>query len=743
MGLPEVSTSMELHRVQEAIAPRRVLVLYWTPRASGTIRAAIRHHLEAIKQGPSNHAVTFWNAFDGGGQLLRRGKYDAVILHTTLLCLRWFDNFPQWRRRLSWLNDLDCLKIAMPQDEYNHSQVLDEWLRDLGVDHVFSNFGADLRPLLYPYMSQHAKFQGAFTGYIDQNVATRLEGRLSTAAHRPVDVVYRATHPQYWFGSLGQLKYLIGERAQVEAASRGLSSDISTNTDDAILGDEWFDFLASGRVVVGCESGSSVLDRRGEMQASVKAYLREHRGATFDEVSDHMPQGWDSYRFAAVSPRHFEAVITKTCQVLISGRYDGVLVAGRHYLAVRPDFADLGDVLEAACDPAVASEFADRAYEEIYRSGKYTYRALAEQIDSVLESRAPVASSGLGSSRLARFGAWRLKRHAELDAGLTPAHLDTTPVADSPANARAQFWRLLRRRAGRRTAVGALTGRLSRGLLLTYLKAGDAASSIPAGRLLAESRLLDSLSNAQAAQPRTPSSRTIKAATEKTALDLSVLRKPPKDGHPMRDLSWPPPSIVVHLPSFGGLTGEPTGVRLDAVSALAAIRPIQVQRIVGQLLDSVGGARSRPRVRSARGRVGSLVATARLLLTQPANLLVLARAIGKAPLGDTADDLLKLALLRRVREDAQVTSRLDPTTHTLSLVTEPRKGAGSATETFANAQVERIVWDHSAVSDHLLAQVGFGRRLRVYLGAGGVHEFTAIEALPGSVRKAILRQLGV
>ena len=342
--------------MQEAIAPRKVLVLYWTPLAPSTIRAAIRHHLEAIKQGPSAHQVTFWNLFDRGGPLLRRGKYDAVILHTSLLCLRWFDSFPTWRRRLSWLSDVDCLKIAMPQDEYNRPEILDEWLRDLGVEHVFTNFGADLRPLLYPYMSQHAQFQTVFTGYIDTNTASRLETRLAASKDRPLDVVYRSTHPQYWFGSRGQLKYIVGKRSQAEAEARGLNADISSNTEDAILGDDWFDFLSSGRVVVGCETGSSVLDRRGEMQASVRAFLRDHPGATFDEVSARMPPGWDAYNFGAIGPRHFEAVITKTCQVLVRGRYDDVLVPGRHYIPVQPDLADLGDALQTASDPAVASE---------------------------------------------------------------------------------------------------------------------------------------------------------------------------------------------------------------------------------------------------------------------------------------------------------------------------------------------------------------------------------------------------
>src|SRR4029077_11102059 len=134
-----------------------------------------------------------------------------------------------------------------------------------------------------------------------------------------------------------------------------------------------------------------------------------------------------------------------------------------------------------------------------------------------------------------------------------------------------------------------------------------------------------------------------------------------------------------------------------------------------------------------------IVATTRVLIERPANLWILAAAIGRVTIRDTTDDLLKLALLRRVRASSHVASRIDMATKTLSLVTEPGEVPGGSPEPSGSAEIERIVWDHSAVSDHLLAQVGFGRRLRVYLGAGGVHEFTAIEALPASARRAILR----
>jgi len=736
--------------VQEAIAPRRVLVLYWASSAPTEIRSAIRHHLEAIKRGPSSHLVTFWNAFDGVPALVRRGRYDAVILHTTLLCLRWFESFSAWHQKLSWLDDLDCLKIAMPQDEYNHSVVLDEWLSDLGVGHVFSIFGTDVRPLIYPRMAEHAQFESAFTGYIDESTALRLEKRLLVSTNRPLDVVYRATHPAYWFGRLGQLKHQIGERAQVEAEARGLTADISTRTADAVIGDEWFDFLAAGRVVVGSESGSSVLDRRGEIQASIRTYLQAHPGATFDEVAARMPDGWDSYHFGALSPRHVEAVITKTCQVLVKGGYSDVLVPGRHYLPVQPDLADLGEVLEAASDPAVASQLADRAYEEIYRSGRYSYRTLAEQIDRVLETRPPRrASLGSGGSALAaRLGSWRLGRPSDQEADMTAGAL-LLPAAELSASAMpsVQVWRLLRYRHGRQMVVGAIRKRISRRLLRVYLGAGKSAASISAGRLLAEGRLLDRMSRAQAVQPRTPSFRVVKATGEGTALELSVLRKPPHDAQTANEQSWPPSSIVVRLPSFGGLTTDAAGggmqsaVRLEAVSALAAIRPVPVYRAIQQLLDSIGGARSRPRMRGGRNRIKAFVANTRVVFDPPGNLWLLAASVGRAPLRDLVDDLLKLALLRNSKRTAPVGIHFDAQMRALRWVSEPSGVDRNDHQIQTQAEADTIVWDNSSVSDYVYAPVALGRRLTVFLGAGGVHEFTAIEALPRSFRTSIMRRL--
>jgi hypothetical protein len=671
--------------------------------------------------------VTFWNAFDGTPALLRAGAYDAIILHTTLLCLRWFDTFPMWHDRLSWLRDLDCLKIAMPQDEYDHSEILDGWLRDLGVDHVFSNFGTDVRPLLYPHMAQHATFQHAFTGYIDDQTARELERRLQESGRRPLDVVYRASRLPYWFGSLGQLKHRIGEQAQLAATARGLSADVSTHPDDAIMGDEWFDFLGAGRSVVGCESGSSVLDARGETQKAIRAYLKDHPDATFEEVGAHMPRGWDDHRFAAVSPRHFEAVITRTCQVLVKGRYDGVLEPDRHYLPVRRDLADLGDKLQMASDPVVASEVAERSYEEIYRSGRYSYRVLAELIDGVLATRTP--RRGSIASSLSTVAAQL--RSPRLQSGAPDREPGWMPAPLEPGVGLIQ----------RRLLIGALGGPVGRGLLRAYLRAGSAKSSISTGALVAECRLLNQVWRAQMAEPRTPGSRAVKAMWDATTLELSVLRRAPNGSQPALPVQkWPPQSIVIRVPSFRAGDSLSSGTRLEAVSALTAIQPRLVHAALRPLLDEIGGARARPGLGGARSRIKTLLALGSVLMEQPRNLSIVAQSIGRAPLWDTADDVVKLSLLRSLKASVRVASQVEPTSGTLRVTTAAEGPDPGGLRISSAIEIKRLVWDNSEVADHVLLPL-LGRRMTVYLGAAGVHEFTAIEALPRSARESILRGL--
>lgn len=335
-----------------------------------------------------SHDILYYNAFFSAPAWLRYANFDAVIFHTTFLCMRWNDAFYKWKCGLRWVADLDCLKIALPQDEYDHSEILDEWLDEWGVLVIFSIFDRQHHETLYPIMHKKADLYRAFTGYIDENISERWAGKIPTLEERSNDIVYRATRLPYWFGHHGQMKYHIAERVRERAIRRGMKCDISTQPEDTIVGDQWEQFMASGRAVIGCESGSSVLDRRGEIQARIQARLRMNPALSFEEIQKELPSNWDSYKFFAIGPRHFEAVITKTCQVLVEGWYDGIFQPDKHYIPLKRDYSNLDEVLDKLRDLRLMNEIVEQAHRDICLSGKYSYRVFASTIDGVL-SRIP------------------------------------------------------------------------------------------------------------------------------------------------------------------------------------------------------------------------------------------------------------------------------------------------------------------------------------------------------------------
>ncbi|NIM97424.1 MAG: hypothetical protein GTO24_04870 [candidate division Zixibacteria bacterium] len=381
-----------------SIGPKRILIVYDHRDSPKRMRLTIKQHLHALESSDVKHELLYYNTSDEDPypaviraetpavppSWVHDGPFDVVILHYAFLSYRFTGSFfYKWKRHFSWIGELDCLKIAIPQDEFDCNSLLDEWLFDWGVSAVLSVHYSEQGPL-YPIMRDKADFYRCLSGYIDKAAARRISGKLLPPAARPYDIVYRARQLPYWFGKAGQLKYQIANVVASCARTYGLKCNISTRAEDAILGDRWLDFIASGKAVIGCEGGSSVIDWRGEIKAQIEALLREDATLSFAEVSARMPFGWDDYRLFTITPRHFDAIITKTCQILVEGDYRGVLEPDKHYIPLKGDFSNVDEALQKLRDEQFVQDMVERAYEDVYLSGNYTYQTYAKKIEQVI-----------------------------------------------------------------------------------------------------------------------------------------------------------------------------------------------------------------------------------------------------------------------------------------------------------------------------------------------------------------------
>lgn len=375
-----------------------LLIIYYYPGQVSSMRLAIRRHLTAMEYSSYQFNITYYNAIENAPSLdmsaedinpsipnqLRSKKFDVILLHTTFLGRRWMgEYFYKIMKQFSWVQKYDALKIAFPQDPYDHSEILDEWLFGWDVDIIFSVFPKSFDEVFYPLSSRKSSIQRCLTGYIDTSDSNTLN---SFANHqkRKYDIAYRATDLPYWFGSHGQLKKIIGDIVLESTKGKKIRTDISTNQQGTITGSKWLTFLRSSRCVLGCESGSSVLDYRGEIQAQIKAIIKNQSEISFQDVDMQMPKEWDDYHFFTISPRHLEATETMTCQLLIEGNYDGILKPNLHYLSIKKDFSNLNEVLKMTRNIKITEEIAERSYEEIYLSDRYNLNYFANSITEII-----------------------------------------------------------------------------------------------------------------------------------------------------------------------------------------------------------------------------------------------------------------------------------------------------------------------------------------------------------------------
>jgi hypothetical protein len=84
-----------------------------------------------------------------------------------------------------------------------------------------------------------------------------------------------------------------------------------------------------------------------------------------------------------ISSRHFDAIGTRTVQIMFPGRYNDILEADRHYLALQPDFSNIDAVMARFRDPAERARIAESAHAHVMAGHTHAHRMaqLAEALD--------------------------------------------------------------------------------------------------------------------------------------------------------------------------------------------------------------------------------------------------------------------------------------------------------------------------------------------------------------------------
>lgn len=237
-------------------------------------------------------------------------------------------------------------------------------------------------------------------------------------ASRPIDIGGRSARYPSFIGD--------DERNRVHdlfahiGPSVGLRVDI--DTDHRLDRPGWASFLNDCRGTIGTEAGSWYLEQDDRTVLEVRDFLRARTGPgalradgllhalgrrlpyavksgvrkllkisplhheAFDEDETSFAEVQSRF-FAGrarcpvyskcISSRHFDAAGTATCQILVRGRYNDILAADEHYIALEPDLSNADEAIARFRDPTQRGRIAHAAYTLVNERHTYRHRLAA------------------------------------------------------------------------------------------------------------------------------------------------------------------------------------------------------------------------------------------------------------------------------------------------------------------------------------------------------------------------------
>lgn len=457
-----------------------------------------------------------------------------------------------------------ALKVLLLQDEYRDVRAFNGAMNELGIQVMLTCVDARDHETFYPRASIPTLVgtYSVLTGYVPDYLR---DARPSPDAPRPVEIGYRAREVPFYLGDLGREKTTIARRFTRIAWEHGLRADISDREADRIYGRAWLAFLRSCRFALGSGSGASVVDFTGDIRRACDAYLAHHPRATYEEVRSRFFADVDGkVVIDTISPRVFESAAFGATLVLHDGPYAGILVPDVHYIAVRKDYSNVGEVLDRIRDRAFSRKLADAAHADLVASGRYSYRAFAARFDGILEAHARPARSGAASSRTAFYA----RNYWLRDQGLLPrgASFVSVPTPRS-------VWRRVGAAARLLDGPFARASRLDRSTLLGALKA------LVAVRLAFGSRELRAiLGAALASREHRGATRLVRLARELSSLALLRRAREARPGDPDAfQVTLGADEVrgalrILSRPAVASVEGEAEAIRRELESADALLR---------------------------------------------------------------------------------------------------------------------------------------------------------------------------
>ena len=354
---------------------KKYLVLH--SQATIKTRRSIKEHTNFVNKIYSEKTRVFYlNAFFQKNYF-DLASFDCIVLTTSFLSSKWTPrNFKRTISRVENLTEYNGLIIALPQDEFINTALLDSYFESLNNLHIMTILPEREWPRIYPRsMKKGHTFEQILTGYINQLP----EKNQRDFFKREIEISYRAWQTEPWLGLHSYKKYEISTKFSEIKKSNW---NISTHPKDVLIGKSWDKLLQNSKFTIGTEQGASISDPQGLLREQYLIYKGSNPDA--DWIKSYKDCNFalheNSLALKGLSPRIFEAMQNNVALILLEGDYNGVLTPNKHYLPLKEDYSNIESIVSNLSEEMYKKITA--SYIEIFDNTELWYDHLAETINS-------------------------------------------------------------------------------------------------------------------------------------------------------------------------------------------------------------------------------------------------------------------------------------------------------------------------------------------------------------------------
>ena len=304
----------------------------------------------------------------------RHRRYDLVFYPYGFF----YPNSKRRRRAIfQFFSDVTGTKVFFLENEYRYLNEKLAYALSLGADYITTQLPKDAGDRVYgPYLPEDRiiSLPHALNPRVISELAPSMDGE------REIDLdITGDPYPSYLgHQDRSELARYFSEKAKLN----GLKAAVNVGRGQRMDRDSWIRHLFNCKGVLHHEAGSDFLETNDSTRNKIIEYERRHPEASFETIFASFFRDYSNgVSGRCTSSRHFEAIGTRTCQLMFPGRFNDILKADEHYIAVNRDFSNADDALRRFQDESYRRELVDRTYE--YVMDAHTHR---HRIDHLLSS---------------------------------------------------------------------------------------------------------------------------------------------------------------------------------------------------------------------------------------------------------------------------------------------------------------------------------------------------------------------